>query len=552
MDDYVRFHSWLFPGDPQVFPNGPELPQDVEAALDEVSQGTGIRKNWLRTSARAVLDGVAGLGCLGYLHGASGQFVSEGERYPDVHEDSFKKALKRETSRREKQLQARDPKNDNFVEAQPYWSLGYVDFFYYRTADEYNSRTPTRTRREKVGRLLKKLPELSSMVRSELLHEFETRELPSWDWKITTHPFDILTMSFGRPWEKTSCMRPGGVAEFGPLTDMAAGSACLFFYRPGADSPAGRTILRPILRKVEGGGLQPAIASGRTVYGAGPDGLTPETIQAGLAEATGYELEVSEPDICSLGERGLALVRAVYSDVDPGHCHQSQDQYDRAYDNLGRAAWPPPALDVGDLRDRAGALAQLVEKREFCPLSSYAVTAADAWADNLDFYNRTRGLISLCEPSDGIPSWDEIEEAVETTGLSEDVVHRDLGALMRERFGELLEEHLSGIGTYVTVVRRLEDEDENEDLISDLYGERDFSSEGFVGDEFDPKKEYLPDVIQKKLDELGIEEEDILVVFAVPDDCYLTEMEEVIKRNDALLVEFKLPEGAYDWSDLVP
>jgi len=94
------------------------------------------------------------------------------------------------------------------------------------------------------------------------LQEFEKRQQLRFIWRISTTPSDILGMSYDRVW--TSCMRPDGEYKCGPLSDCQAGSAIILFFRPGADKPCGREILRPAVRDGK-----PVIIRGGTIYGNG-------------------------------------------------------------------------------------------------------------------------------------------------------------------------------------------------------------------------------------------------------------------------------------------
>lgn len=113
----------------------------------------------------------------------------------------------------------------------------------------------------KLGKWLRKQGAFQNEI-----HEFETRKGLEFVWKITTSPEEVLSMSYDRAW--TSCMRPGGAFEYGPLWDCEAGSALILFYRPGASQPCGREILRPAIRK-EKDKWTPRIVRGGRIYGTG-------------------------------------------------------------------------------------------------------------------------------------------------------------------------------------------------------------------------------------------------------------------------------------------
>jgi len=335
MTTFGDFTGWLFPNQPIAYQANPtsNLPEEIDEILGEIADNTGIPDDWLEKTAGFIVDGLAGLRCLWYLHGASGIIKDENPPFAlqgDLREELS--VLCMEAGDRA----TKKARGDVIVNYISNWNEGVI------VEDRFDAATQksTKPRVMKLGRWLRK-----QGASSELLHAFETRELPTWDWKISAHPYDILTMSHRRPW--TSCMRPesGYEWEYGILSDLAAGSALLFFYRPGAGVPCGRLILRPML-DTSG---QPAITSGRTIYGDGPSKLSAQRIEVMLEDAGYGNLRVYEKDVCRLGQEGRALSRQIYSDLSGG-CRQSTSAYDSAYYNLGNAGWPPPVLNVGHLR----------------------------------------------------------------------------------------------------------------------------------------------------------------------------------------------------------
>jgi len=189
--------------------------------------GAKYSKLYPRTLAQAS----EGLGCLDFLNGKSGRTRLDDEgpawlgELVDVVVDNHKEQ----------------------VSLRPSWAEGYMTTI-------FDGRPK---RREKLGKWLRK-----NGATPEWLHEFETREVDV-RWEITTDPAEVLGMSFDRAW--TSCMRPGGAYERGPLWDLMAGSALVLFFRPGADKPCGREILRPAVDK-DG---SPLIVRGGIIYGMG-------------------------------------------------------------------------------------------------------------------------------------------------------------------------------------------------------------------------------------------------------------------------------------------
>jgi hypothetical protein len=318
-------------------------------------------------AAGLVVRGLAGAQCLWYLHGARGQLKSVDETplpnriLNELHELSAKRREQMEESilkgprfqpvYEEGDIVAYAPRPGqgigtlDFVATDFNWDDGIVEeravFCPPDGCPGYSDLRPLRMIEEmrtiKLGKWLRKMG-----ASDFLLHEFETRPMPVWDFVVSADPLDVLTMTHGRPWERQSCMRPGRAYEYGPLTDMAAGSAVMFFYRPGAKRPSGRMILRPAADN-EG---HKSILAGRDIYGDGPLGLTEETLTDVLAEATGYEIPVQYWNACHYGDQGYALTRNIYSDVGRTGCRQSQAQYDRAYENLVDADWPAPQLEA--------------------------------------------------------------------------------------------------------------------------------------------------------------------------------------------------------------
>ena len=355
MSDFRDFARLIFPGQAIPYrPNPPDFPPDVQSILDQVAEGTGIPSAWLDATAGLIVDGLAGLQCLWSLHdvGGSTQITMDlglygipgelsgyasgpqsssglqGELYNLIAERMVDGgALKRKFGGDESRVEIN-------------WSEGRVlDRVKRPDTDQFVT-----VRTLKLGKWLRK-----QKASKELLHAFETRQLLELGWKISTHPFDVLTMSFNRPW--SSCMRPGSDYDYqyGLLTDMAAGSAILFFYEPNNTTPAGRLTLRPGLDP-DG---NPCMFSSRTVYGWGPFGMNqPITEDAldRLLQSAGINLAAYNGDVCSAGAQGRALTRNVYCNVAHEGCNQDDEEYDRAYLRLGNAPWAPTTLDIGDLR----------------------------------------------------------------------------------------------------------------------------------------------------------------------------------------------------------
>jgi hypothetical protein len=357
MTDRERFIDWLLPdaaASSQRNPKWTELDPEVGALLHEVSCQSGVPLVWLADAAGLVVDGLAGLQCLWFLHGASGQVKTKGETESREWVFDALRAPKAAAAKKlRKQIERSGSDGGGSLNIDVRWSEGIVHEEQYATEADWMARRPSKVRTTKLGKWLRK-----HGASSELRHAFETRELPIWEWRISADPLDVLTMSFRRPW--TSCMRPpdfaqdtfkeAGEAQYGPLTDMAAGAAILFWYRPGASQPCGRMVLRPALDRDFN---EPTILwPGERAYGCGPT-ISAIDLQEMLAPSLPEEMVVTAQYLCQLGSYGLALSRRVYSDVDNEFCGQSDESYLDAYGELGTAPWPEPKYAGHEMRSVA-------------------------------------------------------------------------------------------------------------------------------------------------------------------------------------------------------
>jgi hypothetical protein len=345
LDSYQDFHDLLFPGDPisttQENPYG--TPDEL---LAEIASCTGIDPRWLDRSMTEVLEGVSGLRCLWFLHGAHGiEEVKGGKVAPPPW-------AKRLVIYVAKYLLPNDA--DEQRRGIAYVSLVRTDFAKgtFTIRKHYENRDPVQ-QTLRYGRFIESYAEHADLDKKKLSRELKWRpKRAEFEWYVSCHPYDVLTMSAGRPWK--SCASPGGLFEYGPLTDMAAGSAILWFRYPGQDEPCGRVVLRPYLDTGIDGSLIPDIATGGTVYGAGI-GADPTTLnrllrpylRAGRRERgldPGEVSGVRRVKICPIGQDGRALTRGIYSDTDllREGCEQSFAQYQQAYMDLDSANWPEP------------------------------------------------------------------------------------------------------------------------------------------------------------------------------------------------------------------
>jgi len=355
MGDFRDFARFLFPG--QLIPprqNPSELPDEVKEILKQVAERIGAPQPWLEESAGLIVDGLAGLQCLRSLHGASGNvtdvpiFIRSARDTLQVREELYALAELAEHRAYDKAQLGSSPVY--WVSYTPHWVEGTV-------VKQWHNKQGAQERVIKMEGWLRRQGASDTLLRA-----FKTRRLRSWEWKISVHPFDVLTMSFNRP--RTDHMQPGRdpVRGYGILTDMAAGSAMMFFYRPGSDVPAGRLLLRPALDD-DG---KPCIYGGRIVYGSGLFGEAkpmPIDVLSELLDDAGVDLPVYDGDICLLGEQGRALTRDVYCDSTQRSCIQTKKKHNDVYCRMGNTPWPVASLDIGALqsllRDWSGTLLPL-------------------------------------------------------------------------------------------------------------------------------------------------------------------------------------------------
>jgi len=342
---FRNFTDWLFPFQDvgvAYHPNPTDLPDDVGDILQQVSADTKIPYDWLVSVAGRLVNGFAGLQCLWYLHGLEGKLELEDDYYPEWV-PSITLFLKEELAKDPDEVRRGIVAVVNYGLDYVNWQKGTVEVL-----KRYQDRESQR-QTVKLGKWLERYIMAQGIGKQEALtmrYDLKNRAKDKMRWAVSAHPYDVLTMSFNRPW--SSCMRPGSDYDwqYGILTDLAAGSAMMFFYCPGADTPCGRLTLRPALD--ENG--QKVIVSGRTIYGVGPRNLAPQTIEVMLAKAGAPEIPVAEYDLCRVGSAGRMLSRMIFSDVGRGGCEQDDEDYEKAYVRLAQSGWPEPRLDVGQLR----------------------------------------------------------------------------------------------------------------------------------------------------------------------------------------------------------
>jgi hypothetical protein len=266
-------------------------------------------ETWVSYFSKKLLWGMDSLGCLGFLHGKTGTIKKEAD--PPGWLVSLTKrwvSQKAGTKRNRKVLNLNGTSCLKASILSIDWSNGKISWL-------ENDREKTM----KLGKWLRK-----AGATPEQLHEFETRKLSEWRWEISSDLLDILTMSHNRSW--TSCMRPDGAYQKGLFTDMRAGSAVLFWYRPGADKPCGREILRPAVFDGE-----PFIIRGGTVYGDGPE-ISDEELSS--------LLEIPCRFTSLYGEETFSLRKDIYSDFDKDGYSQTKESIKEAEEALLKGFCP--------------------------------------------------------------------------------------------------------------------------------------------------------------------------------------------------------------------
>jgi hypothetical protein len=461
MNERERFIDWLLPDARAAAHSNPkwtELDPEVGALLHEVSCQSGVPLVWLADAAGLVVNGLAGLQCLWFLHGASGAIRDDRTKpqgQAKFQIDDFLDAASEAATKRaiEKAGHITEVQYGNYD-----WGAGTI----VETRTNYREKTDgpwaewvvssTKTRTLKLGKWLRKFG-----ASEELRHAFETRDMPLWNWKISADPLDVLTMSFRRPW--TSCMRPpdfdqdtykeAGEAQYGPLTDMAAGAAILFWYRPGASQPCGRVVLRPVL---EAGSYDPTVLwPGARQYGCGP-ALNFDQFDALLGPVVEpLSMEVSEEPLCEAGQEGRALSRLVYSDVDNEFCGQSDEAYLQAYSDLGTAPWPEARYEGHEMRSVAlrwrGELDTDIEVGEQYDIPVLVDSVTDSILEN---YGNIDLMLFLREGLGDLVG-DELADMEEAKGTSEDIVS-DVTAGVRRNIEQSVLESLTSEPTDVLIV----------------------------------------------------------------------------------------------------
>jgi len=377
MTEFERLHQWLFPGDPLPPQQNPlELGASSDELIAEVAACTLVDQEWLESYIGLVARGLSGLGCLWYLHGATGTFKGGFGPTPGWFRLGFKEFV------RQKMLSDKKERRLGIQEAMVYanpdaWEAGRISILLVYAGDRLCKDVTLR-----IGKLIREWvkgldDDTIPGGAKAIIKEFDHRGTDAmWGWRISTHPYDVLTMSFNRAW--TSCMRPPGLgniegkAPLGPLTDMAAGSAVLFIYASGAQQPCGRVIMRPAL---DGYG-DPMILWPEAVKGAGPIASWMGVNHwAPVLERCLDGMPLKTIGLCRLGEASQALSRNIYDDVDQQYCYQPEKVYDEAYALLGQARWPESKLDVGALSHIA---------RSYVDEFDIETRKAEPWTDIFD------------------------------------------------------------------------------------------------------------------------------------------------------------------------
>lgn len=251
-----------------------------------------INISWLSNREKKLIESFDSLGCLYFLHGVQGTFIG------DNIVPSWIISLAEDFAR-----------DKSLSETQISWGKGYISW-----KDEKG-----REKSIKLGKWLRK-----TSATPEQIKEFETRELDKWEYRISSDPKDVLTMSHNRPW--VSCMRPGGMYGSGLLADIAAGSAVFFWYRPGAKKPCGRTILRPA---VYSDGKAIIIMASKS-YGSAPENFFSSDLEKIILKNTRKEIEVKEIGLNNV----ICLRDMIYDDYHKEACLQSPEEQEEASERM--------------------------------------------------------------------------------------------------------------------------------------------------------------------------------------------------------------------------
>lgn len=392
MKGFETFYETIFPGDSPVLVNPVTQESSVSELIEEVADVTGVDQDWLEAATGAVVHGLAGAQCLWFLHGAQGEIVEDPDnegpewyRFPTDIENWY-----RETKINAEKEQKLGMVRFEIINTPELWRRGKIGVqkVYAERKDVYQEL--------KLGRVLnairawrQKLYEnqgISSFAYQQAQRQYKSRMLDldqrkmgkGWEWYVSAHPFDVLTMSFDRSW--TSCMRPpgkdrdAGEAQFGPLTDMAAGSAVFFIRAKGSMQPCGRVILRPAIGYLD----KPTVLFGGKKYGCGPDDFANVDFVEELLEPFLQGVELQEEPLEWFASRGQAMGRNIWDDVGHGEVSQSKENYESAYRALQKANWPEPSLDIGEL----GTVAQnYVDDYDVCDVGRVPRKAEEVLGD---------------------------------------------------------------------------------------------------------------------------------------------------------------------------
>lgn len=281
---------------------------------------------WVRWHQKQLSRAADTVGCLGFLDGLSGTYQDGRDNTPDWVYGLIEQYTREHLPKIE---------GCSWVGTDLNWSEGRVNF---KLLVDGLPFTEKKSRPMKLSKVFR-----ATGITEEQFREFETRELRNWGWKVSANPADIITMSYDRPW--TSCMRPKGSYEDGIFSDVRAGSALLFWFRPGASQPCGRQILRPIVI-----GQEPRIHVSFTVYGNGPSPSLDELevllgtknllVSGSLRDTIGVLDGVySDPDGCGI-KQNLEVVE---------ECEEALINAFAPYLPKGSQAYPGCSVEIPDL-----------------------------------------------------------------------------------------------------------------------------------------------------------------------------------------------------------
>jgi len=299
-------------------------------------------------------------------------------------------------------------------------------------------------------------------------------------YRITADPGDVLRMScgndkLGNPITWGSCMSPGGAASGGPITDVLAGSAAMFFYKSDDEkfnTPIGRNILRPATDEWD-----PIIVVSPITYG---NGALPQRILEEIKEKfPDIHSEISGPTI-----RPAMISNGIYDDKSHSHIEQSSDELEDArrslVDVFGKAGLikEDKFQDTKELAGKESVNAEdLIRRTEYFLTRGMYDSARDLFTGEKGDAARDAFEKLIIEATD-VYYKDEVKESYDLSDMSYNTV-----------FDNYSRQYSEQIGSYIFQTKELKDKLYK---IIDDYAEE---------EEDEPKEKTY---IEKKVDEFEV------------------------------------------------